>query len=79
MFKVPRRGSVNPSPLGEWVKCHADLLWALGCITLLLRRLLGLGGTRVDDPAWFMTDLLWGDLKSILVGDTWRVRLSQTH
>jgi GT2 family glycosyltransferase len=58
----------------------ADMLWALGRSTLLLRRLLGLGGgSGEDDPAWFMADLLWGDLKALLSGKVWRIRQGQVH
>jgi hypothetical protein len=40
-----------------------------------LRRLIGLGGRSVrNDPAWFMPDLLWGDLKAFLTGQVWRIR-----
>ncbi len=53
----------------------ADILWAHGRVTLLLRRLLGLGGGRGDDdPARFMSDLLWGDLKALLSGKIWSIR-----
>lgn len=46
----------------------ADLLWAAGRSSWLLRRALGLGGRRgaQPDPARFMVDLLWGDLRGLL-------------
>jgi N-acetylglucosaminyl-diphospho-decaprenol L-rhamnosyltransferase len=52
----------------------ADVLWAIGRFSFLLRRGLWLGArSRVNsDPKWFMFDLLWGDLSAILTG---RVRL----
>lgn len=56
----------------------ADVLWAIGRMTLLFRRLLGLGGGNgADDPAGFMSDLLWGDLKAFLTGQIWDIRRAQ--
>jgi N-acetylglucosaminyl-diphospho-decaprenol L-rhamnosyltransferase len=53
----------------------ADLLWTIGRTTLIFRRLIGLGGRKVrNDPAWFMPDLLWGDLKAFLTGQVWGIR-----
>ena len=53
----------------------ADLLWTIGRTTLILRRFIGLGGRSVrNDPAWFMPDLLWGDLKAFLTGQVWGIR-----
>lgn len=52
----------------------ADVLWATGRITLLLRRFLGLGGGSAEDPTGFMSDLLWGDLKAFLTGQVWNIR-----
>src|SRR5204862_2979565 len=41
----------------------ADVLWALGRLSLSLRRLLRLGHGGVQrDPDGFAYDLLWGDL-----------------
>ncbi len=58
----------------------ADMLWTLGRVTLLLRRLLGLGGGNAgDDPALFMSDLLWGDLKALLTGQVWGIHRVQTR
>jgi N-acetylglucosaminyl-diphospho-decaprenol L-rhamnosyltransferase len=48
----------------------ADMLWAAGRTTYLLRCLLRLG-VRAPDPKWFMFDLLWGDLRAILNGRAW--------
>jgi hypothetical protein len=48
----------------------ADMLWAVGRTTYLLRCLLHLG-VRAPDPKWFMFDLLWGDLRAILTGRVW--------
>lgn len=50
----------------------ADLLWGLGRL-LLLRRLVGLGGTTRGDPKRLVIDLLWGDLRSILTGKVWSI------
>lgn len=53
----------------------ADVLWAIGRVTLLLRRALGLGGKGVvSDPSWLTADLLGGDLRSILTGKAWSTR-----
>jgi len=54
----------------------ADLLWAIGRFTYLLRRSLFLGarGNHNNDPKFFMFDLLWGDLRAILTGRVWSIR-----
>ena len=50
----------------------ADTLWALGRISLWLRRMLGLGfGGSKQDPKWFAFDLLWGDLRALFTGRIW--------
>ncbi len=47
----------------------ADLLWAIGRFSFLIRKGLRLGaGGKNYDPEWFMFDLLWGDLRAILTG-----------
>lgn len=47
----------------------ADVLWALGRASYLLRRALRLGGqTPARDPKWFMADLLLGDVWAVLSG-----------
>lgn len=53
----------------------ADLLWAAGRLSYLLRRKLRLGATsnQHNDPKWLMFDLLWGDMKSIFTGAAWRI------
>lgn len=51
----------------------ADVLWALGRASLLLRRRLGLGGDVTGDPRSFALDLLWGDLKALATGSALRV------
>ena len=53
----------------------ADVLWFIGRLSYLLRSSLHLctqNNTNCD-PKWFMFDLLWGDLKSILVGRAWNI------
>jgi hypothetical protein len=53
----------------------ADALWAAGRASLVLRRLLRLGGGRGDrDPKWFALDLLWGDVRSCLTRKIWQIR-----
>lgn len=52
----------------------ADLLWATGRVTYLLRRALKLGAQGENrDPNLFMFDLLWGDLRAILSGNVFRI------
>ncbi len=48
----------------------ADVLWAVGRISYLLRRRLHLGTDNREnsDPKWLMLDLLWGDLRAIATG-----------
>lgn len=51
-----------------------DLLWSLGRLSYLARRIAGLGAQGdTRDPKWFMFDILWGDLRSILNGQAWRI------
>lgn len=58
----------------------ADLFWAMGRATFLLRRLLRLGGGQsAHDPKWFMFDLLWGDLRAILTGQVWTTKHAGRH
>lgn len=53
----------------------ADLLWAVGRLSFLLRIALGLSRQRYHaDPKDFMFDLLWGDLRAVLSG---RARVRQ--
>ena len=57
----------------------ADLLWAIGRLTYLIRRRLGLGAQgRGSDPKWFMLDILWGDLRAVLNGQAWRIARKRT-
>ncbi|MBU1424369.1 MAG: glycosyltransferase family 2 protein [Gammaproteobacteria bacterium] len=53
----------------------ADLLWAVGRFSYLVRKVLRLGAaSRGDcDPKWYTFDLLWGDLKAILTGRVWKI------
>ncbi|WP_159107861.1 glycosyltransferase family 2 protein [Sulfuricella sp. T08] len=48
----------------------ADVLWAIGRFSFLLRRGLHIGArsNKNNDPRWFMFDLLWGDLWAIMTG-----------
>ena len=48
----------------------ADLLWAVGRASLVVRHRLGLGGDTAGDPLCFSRDLLWGDFKALLSGQT---------
>ena len=57
----------------------ADLLWAIGRLTYLLRRRLGLGAQgKESDPKWLMLDILWGDLRAVLNGQAWRIARKRT-
>jgi len=53
----------------------ADVLWTLGRFSFLTRRVLRLGAKSQEnfDPAWYMFDLLWGDLRAILTGRVWNI------
>ena len=51
-----------------------DILWTMGRLSYLARRAMGLGAKgETRDPKWFMWDILWGDLRSILNGQAWRI------
>jgi hypothetical protein len=53
----------------------ADLLWALGRASYLLRRALKLGAQQaMRDPRWYAFDLLWGDLRAVLSGQATAIR-----
>jgi GT2 family glycosyltransferase len=52
-----------------------DMLWAIGRLTYVVRRALGLGdGGGHHDPKRFAIDLLWGDLRAVLSGDALTIR-----
>jgi GT2 family glycosyltransferase len=51
----------------------ADLLWAAGRLSYLVRLALGLA-KRGNDPRYFMFDLLWGDLRALLGGQVSSIR-----
>ena len=69
-----RRYFVKASGLGGLFA--ADVMWAVGRLSLVLRRLLGLGGKngRQDDPTWLAFDLLVGDIKALVNGELLRIR-----
>lgn len=47
----------------------ADILWAVGRATYLIRRALKLGAQKeAQDPRWYLFDLLWGDVRAICNG-----------
>jgi GT2 family glycosyltransferase len=53
----------------------ADVMWAAGRLSFLLRCLLRLGGKGfAADPKWYMWDLLVGDLRALVGGRTWSVK-----
>lgn len=49
-----------------------DTLWAVGRASLLLRRLLRLGGSTAGDPRFYFYDLVFGDLGALFKLNTWR-------
>jgi N-acetylglucosaminyl-diphospho-decaprenol L-rhamnosyltransferase len=53
----------------------ADLLWALGRTSLILRRALGLGGrgNQAHEPSRMTSDLLLGDVRAALDGELVRI------
>jgi GT2 family glycosyltransferase len=53
----------------------ADLLWAIGRLSLVVRRLLRLGGRAgvADEPARLSGDLLLGDLRALFSGALRRI------
>lgn len=53
----------------------ADILWAIGRSSFLLRKSLRLVARSHEnnDPKWFMFDLLGGDLRAILTGQVWSI------
>jgi N-acetylglucosaminyl-diphospho-decaprenol L-rhamnosyltransferase len=52
----------------------ADLLLSIGRLSFWLRRLLKLGAQgKLQDPMWFMFDLLRSDIRAILTGKIWRI------
>lgn len=52
----------------------ADMLWAIGRFSFLLRKTLHLCRNHGNqDPSWYMFDLLWGDLRAILTGKVWEI------
>jgi GT2 family glycosyltransferase len=53
----------------------ADLLWALGRASLVLRRAVGLGGrgNQPYEPIRMASDLLLGDLRAALMGELVRI------
>jgi len=46
----------------------ADTLWAIGRLSLSIRRVLKLGGGTRHDPERYTLDLLWGDCRALLTG-----------
>ena len=72
-FASRRRFFVKAYGIGGLVL--ADLLWALGRSSLVLRRALGLGGraNQAREPSRMTIDLLVGDLRAALGGELVRI------
>lgn len=52
----------------------ADVFFAVGRLSLLMRHWLGLGGSVAGDPLCFSRDLLWGDVKALWGGKARSIR-----
>jgi N-acetylglucosaminyl-diphospho-decaprenol L-rhamnosyltransferase len=53
----------------------ADLMWTMGRLGYLSRKLLKLGAQQKNnDPKWLMWDLLSGDILAVLSGNAWRLK-----
>ena len=72
-FASRRRFFVKAYGIGGLVL--ADLLWALGRTSLVLRRALGLGGrgNQAHEPSRMTSDLLLGDVRAALGGELVRI------
>ena len=52
----------------------ADVCWAIGRFTYLLRKALGIGKKQENnDPKWLTYDLLKGDILAVLTGRVWNL------
>lgn len=52
----------------------ADLLLSIGRLTFSTRRFLRLGAQgELQDPKWFMFDLLWSDFRALIAGKIWHL------
>jgi GT2 family glycosyltransferase len=52
----------------------ADLLLSLGRLTFSIRRFLRLGAQgELQDPKWFMFDLLLSDFRALITGKIWHL------
>jgi len=72
-FASRRRFFVKAYGIGGLVL--ADLLWALGRTSLVLRRMLRLGGraSQAHEPSRMTSDLLLGDVRALLAGELVRI------
>ena len=72
-FASRRRFFVKAYGIGGLVL--ADLLWAIGRASLVLRRALGLGGRgrQAEEPSRIASDLLLGDARAALSGELTRI------
>ncbi len=57
----------------------SDMLWAVGRASLMLRRLLRLGGSTAGDPRLYFYDLVFGDLGALFKLNTWRTAWGRKH
>ncbi len=78
--KQPRPAFWYNSRRRYFVKHHgviglllADLGWCIGRASLVIRSALGLGGDTAGDPARFMWDLVYGDIKALFNGSIFRL------
>ncbi len=75
-YESRRRYFVKHFGISGLILC--DIFWAVGRISLTLRRTLGLGsGGNRTDPKLYAFDLLWGDTKAMITGQVFRICRNQ--
>ena len=74
-YESRRRFLVKSYGICGWLL--GDALWAIGRVSLLVRRVCGLGGSVESDPRWFAYDLVWGDVRALINGSAFRIRGSE--
>jgi GT2 family glycosyltransferase len=71
-YNSRRRYLVRHYGILRWIA--ADVAWTIGRVSLMTRRLLGLGGQSAGEPSRQAADLLGGDLWALLSGRIWSQR-----
>ena len=67
-----RRYFIKHQGLVRWLL--ADLFWSIGRVSLVIRKMIKLGGDTSCDPLCFTRDLLLGDLRALLSGSVFRIK-----